>query len=300
MIFSFGAKMVEAPLDEYLQDPTKISNALRMAQGFFNLEGLITYADPTMMAEAAGCETQGDYPYSVNPLGKVPDDLDRRMAALPGTGRAAVAVEVIKRLNILLPDCILAARITGPVTLARELIGCEPAELIEHPDLLNQTAKGALAMVKAIGDVGIDILFVREEALPEVTPQTEKILKRCYSALWNTAKFYQIVPLLELEILSPVETPILSSIVDGLVIPSEIPPHTRGGRRKLCLSLPVPLLEEEPAKIRAYLEKHETLPGNDAKKIFLLTTSEEIPENIHKEHMIRGIQTVKQFLTIDG
>ena len=178
ILFSFGASMTDTPPAEYLHDPTKISNALRMVQGYFHLDGLFVYADPTALAEAAGCALEeGEFPPRVRALEPWPLDVAQRLAGLPQRGRVAVALEVAKRLNILLPDCLLAYVLTGPVTLARQLSGRGPAELLQGPDLLSDTTKGSLSVAKAMGDAGIDLLLVWEESLPELTPETKKILE---------------------------------------------------------------------------------------------------------------------------
>jgi hypothetical protein len=289
--------MVDTPLDQFLWDPTKISNALRLVQGYFHLDGLFVYADPTALAEAAGCDLEeGEYPPRVKALEPWPADAAQRLAAISQTGRVAVAVEVAKRLNILLPDCLLAYVLTGPFTLARQLSGRGPAELLQRPDLLSETTKGSLSVAKAMGDAGIDLLLVWEESLPDLTPENKKILGRCYSPLWNTARFYDLAPLLFVGDLPGGSVNSLSRFIDDLVVPAEVPPDLRGKNRRVSLSVPVGLLEKEPDEIRAFLEARGAVSKAEERKIFLLTTSKEIPESIHKERMIRGIMTVKEIL----
>jgi hypothetical protein len=297
ILFSFGASMTDTPLDQYLHDPTKISNALRMVQGYFQLDGLFVYADPTALAEAAGCALEeGEYPPRVKALDPWPADVAQRLAGLPQSGRVAVALEVAKRLNILLPDCLLAYVLTGPVTLARQLSGRNSAELLQKPELLSDTAKGSLSVAKSMGDAGIDLLLVWEESLPELTPENRKILGRCYSPLWNTARFYDLAPLLFVADLPGEAVNSLSRFIEDLVVPAEVPPDLRGKSKRVSLSVPVGLLEKEPEEIRNFLKTQGAVPQAEERKILLLTTSKEIPESIHKERMIRGIKTVKEIL----
>jgi hypothetical protein len=297
LIFSFGAVFEDMPLREFLGNPTKLSNTLRTIQNYFQVDGVVCYADTTVLAESLGCRLIDDsYPPVLEPLREVPDDFEARLIELPRTGRVATAIEVTKRLNILLPDSILLCLVPGPVTLAGELVGQSSDEVLNHPDLLGQMAKASLTFTKALGDGGIDIVVIREETLPLLDDETAKVLGRCYTPIWNTAKFYEISPLLMIEKFLPENIDRLQKIVDGIIFPADYVSESLPKAKKLSFALPVSLLEKEHEEIEAFLARKGITGAAESSQLFLVTTDREVPKNIHKEFMIRGIQTIKDLM----
>ena len=297
IIFSFGCVLEDMPFKEFLGDPTKVSNALRTIQNYFHVDGVVCYADKILMAEALGCHPHWSVsPPSIEPLTKIPEELESRIGTALQEGRLNTAVEVTKRLNALLPDTILMCSVSGPLTLARQLAGISPLEVFDHRDLLGQATKAILAFSKALGNVGIDLLLFSEEELPPLDERSLKALRRCYSPIWNTAKFYNISPLLTVERFSVQNVGPLSTIVDGLVLPATGSFEKLEQLTRRSFALPVSLLEQEPEKIEAFLSRSAI--GGTAKfpSFFLLTTDSEVPKTINKEFMIRGVQTVRDFL----
>src|SRR5215472_9313959 len=54
IVFSLGAKVESLPLRTYLENPTKITNALRQIRGQLRTDGVTCYFDPLLEAEALG------------------------------------------------------------------------------------------------------------------------------------------------------------------------------------------------------------------------------------------------------
>lgn len=294
LIFSFGAALEDLPLEEFLRDPTKISNTLRLIQNYFQVDGVVCYGDCTILAEALGCRVSMDeYPPVVEPLPEWPGDLEDRLARLAASGRVATALEVTKRLNILLPESILVGLAPGPISVAHQLSGLAVPELLERPEFLGFATKASLTYAKALGDAGIDSLIITEKVLPPLEDETAKVITRSYAPIWNTAKFYDLFPLLMVEQFAPEDAARLQRFVDGLVFPAEAPPESRGKVKRLSLSLPVSLLEQSPGEIESFLREREIAGGA---KVFLVTTDREVPQSINKELMIRGIHTVRDCL----
>jgi hypothetical protein len=297
LIFSFGAALEDMPLKEFLRDATKLSNTLRTLQNYFQVDGIVCYADTTVLAESLGCRLSNDrYPQVVEPLGRFPEDFEARLAELPQVGRVATAIEVTKRLNILLPDSILLCLVPGPVTLASQLIGRPSVELLNHREILEMAAKASLILTKALGDGGIDIVVIREETLPLLDEETTKILSRCYAPIWNTAEFYDLSPLLMIGEFLPENTDRLHKLVDSIVFPADNVPETLHKAKKLSFALPVSLLEKDHEEIEAFLAKKGISDAAEASRLFLVTTDHEVPKSIHKEFMIKGIQTIRDLL----
>lgn len=294
LIFSFGAALEDVPIEEFLGDPTKISNTLRLIQNYFQVDGVVCYGDCTILAEALGCRVSMDaYPPSVEPVPEWPGDLEDRLARLAESGRVATALEVTKRLNILLPESILVGLAPGPVTVAHQLTGLPIPELPDRAEFVSFATKASLKFAKALGDAGIDSLIITEQVLPALGDETAKVLTKSYAPIWNTAKFYDLSPLLMVEQFAPGDAARLARIVDGLVLPSEVPSESRSKVKRLSLSLPVSLLEQRPEEIESFLQERGI---SAASKVFLVTTDREVPHSINKELMISGIQTVRDCL----
>jgi hypothetical protein len=300
LIFSFGATLVDMPLDDFLEDPTKISNTMRLIQSHFQSDGAVCYADCTVLARSLGCSAaMGEYPPAVEPLAEWPGDFDQRIQALPQTGGIATALEVTHRLNVLLPDAILVAMVPGPLKLLTQLTGDSGEGLLQQTERLAVAARAGLTFAKALGEAGIDILVVMEDNILSRADQGAKVLSRCYTPIWNTAKFYDVVPLLMLKDFLPDDATRLGRIIDGVIVPIDVLDAAKRGKR-LSVSLPVSLLEQEPVQIEAVLAGAKILEDLESAKLFLVTTQGEVPVNINKEFMIRGIQTIRDVLGRHG
>jgi len=283
-------------LDDFLQDPTKISNTMRLIQNHFQGDGTVCCADHTVLARTLGCNAEmGKYPPLVKPLSAWPADLEQRIQALSHGVGVAIALEVTRRLNILLPEAILVGMITGPIKLLAQLTGESGEALVQRPERLATAGRATLTFAKALGEAGIDILIVLDEQIPSLTDQYVKTVSRCYTPIWNTAKFYEVVPLLMLEDFPAQDTTRFAPVVDGVVVPIDAVQSRKRGRN-LSVSLPVSLLEEKPEAIERALVGTAIFDDLVSEKLFLVTTEGEIPPHINKEHMIRGIQTIRDFL----
>lgn len=300
LIFSFGAKLEDLPVDVFLNDPTKLSNSLRTIQNYFQVDGVVCYGDDTVLAEILGKMDPASLMSTPVPTSKKGfEELESRIAGIAEKGRVATALEVAKRLNILLPDTIIMGVVPGPVKLASQITGLSSGDLISEQDLLVQTTKATLTFARALGETGIDMLMVREDALPLIDSKSLRLLTRCYSPLWNTAKYYGFHAfLMPGELLTENVAP-LKKIVDGIIFPAGTDPETWQKFKKISFSLPVSLLEKEQDEIESFLSEGGILDALNSSRLLLVTTDKEVPETIHKEYMIRGIRVVRDFLNKD-
>lgn len=300
-IFSFGAALEEMSIEEFLDDPTKISNTLRMIQNFFQVDGVFCYADSTVLAEALGCNiSKHSYPPTVRPLSDDVENLNAKMGGLTQGGRIATVLEVTKRLNILLPECVIVGLVTGPLTLAGQLSGRKGSAVFEYSDLLGSASKASLIFSKALGETGIDVLMMYEKSFPLLDDNSAKAIAKLYAPIWNTAKFYDIKSLLMVEEFLPENMPLLRRVTEGLVFPLELTSDSWQKVRKPSLSLPFSLLEKEPNEIESFLKNFRVLNESESSNFFMLTTDSEVPASINKEFMIRGIQTIRDLLKRDA
>ncbi len=297
LIFSFGAVLEDLSIDRFLNDPTKISNTLRTIQGYFKVDGVVPYADTTLLAESLGCDVStATYPPRVSPWKEWPDNMEERIANLTEASRVSTALEVNRRLDSLLPESILVGLVTGPLTLSGQLTGMPAHEILERPELLTAAAKASLTLTKAISETGVDILIVHETEIPLQKSDAGKVIGRSYAPIWNTAKFYDVLPLLMVERFPTEDAAALGRAVDGLLYPAGALGSLAKKPKKLSLTLPVELLESGPDEIEAFLTRGEFAAVLQSAKVFLVTTDREVPETVNKERMIRSVQTIRDTL----
>jgi hypothetical protein len=206
IIFSHGARIEGMPLDAFLTNPTKISNALRQIRGRVRADGVTCYFDALLEAEALGAtvERAGDqggrtlrWPRPSR-AGELPPGLRSPEEAAKG-GRVGVAVEVIKRLKaILRDDCLLMAGVSGPYTLAAQFLGADgsrPALDFSSP-ALDLAADTMTAIARALLEAGATAIIIHEETLPVLSGQAASDWASRLGTTINIVRFYQALPVL--------------------------------------------------------------------------------------------------------
>jgi len=294
LIFSFGAVLEDLPLEVFCHDPTKVSNALRTIHEYFGTDGIFTYGDEQLLPACVGflCGCPGSTKVTPDRL----CDVENSLEDIFKHGRLPIALDVTKRLQILLPETLLAGLLTGPVTLATRLTGLSAAEVLMHPKLISVSTKAALMFARALGDVGIDILIISEDTLPPLDADPARILTRAYSPIWNTAAYYGYPALLMLREFARENVAPLRRIVDSLVFPANMEPEVWRQFRKVSFSIPVSLMERPPEEIVASLARSGIGEAMGTSSLLLVTTDGEIPADVDKESMIRGVQAVRDHL----
>lgn len=280
-----------------MRDPTKITNALRSLQGFYGLRGVTCYSDPTLEAEALGCELDWtDYPPQITKRPSIDSITKSRVDSIVESGRIPIVLEVIKRLNIMLSDVILLVTITGPLTLARYLSGDESSA--PDREILNLAASVTLELTRSFGEAGLDIPLIREEQLQEWTDETIPSLKRIYAPIWNTARFYGMQPILSVKKAETDKIPYLYQVADCVTVNDS---HLLSDKsvKRVAFTLPVDSLADSPEAIRTRLEKDLPESQLETGKIVIATTDEEIPLDIDREALIAGMKTVQAYVGPD-
>jgi len=207
IVFRHGARVENVPLPAFLTNPTKISNALRQIRGRLRADGVTCYFDPLLEAEALGGAVRWDaedQPPSFHwprtaAAGHLPDGL-RSPDEAAKSGRVGVAVEVIRRLkSVLRDDCLLTAGITGPFTLAAQLIQLEDDGLLSAPDIssaLDLASNTISSVAKALLEAGAGVIFIREEMLPSLSADDASDWASRLATTINIIRFYQALPVL--------------------------------------------------------------------------------------------------------
>lgn len=201
IIFNLGAKIGNIPLPAYLANSTKITNAQRQIRARLRSDAVSCYFDPHLAAEALGATIE--WPASDEPPTlhwphtlRTPDQAAKHP-------RVRVAAEVIERLKSLLRDePLLQAGISGPLTLAAQLTQQSGRESIDRDNLPEAAIELAAATITQIAsklvEAGAHVIFVREEILPQLTPQTAEAWAATLAPAVNIIRFYQALPVLQI------------------------------------------------------------------------------------------------------
>ena len=201
IIFALGAKIENTPLPAYLTNPTKISSAQRQIRARVHSDGVSCYFDPNLEAEALGATIEwptNDAPPKLH----WPQNL-RSPEEAAKHPRVAVAAEVIHRLKSLLRDePLLLAGVSGPFTLATHLQQSAGRESIRSDDLPDSAVELAAATITQVAtklvEAGANVIFISEEILPTLTPQTAEVWASTLAPAINIIRFYQALPLLQI------------------------------------------------------------------------------------------------------
>lgn len=201
IIFSLGARLENLPLREFQSNPTKITNALRQIRSVLKVDGVTCYFDPYLEAEALGCKREwladGSCRLIPPPFSNT-DDLRRQLTSpdsLADKGHIQVACQVIQRLKVMLKDePALISHVTGPFTLATQLLGGATAEA--PLDAVEFAAEATAAVSKSFLEAGADVVVLREDCLPEFSPETCRWYASLLAPIANVIRFYEALPVL--------------------------------------------------------------------------------------------------------
>ena len=210
IVFALGAKIENLSFRAYLDNPTKISNALRQIRTQLKTDGVACYFDPLLEAEALGGAPHWDetnqtrsirWPESAQ-KGELPTRL-RSAEEAANSQRVRAAVEVIRRLNSLLRDePLLMAGVSGPFTLAARLTGIDPDAMHQGQEpsepALELAAAAITKIASAFVEAGANLIFIYEEVLPSLSPDKCQNWASLLSPLFNIVRFYEALPVLQI------------------------------------------------------------------------------------------------------
>jgi len=117
--------------------------------------------------------------------------------------RVRAAVEVIRRLNSLLRDePLLMAGVSGPFTLAARLMGIGPGSMRQGQEpsepALEIAAAAITKITSALVEAGANLIFIREEGLPSLSPEKCQNWASLLAPLFNIVRFYEALPVLQI------------------------------------------------------------------------------------------------------
>ena len=210
IVFALGAKIENLSFRAYLDNPTKISNSLRQIRTQLRTDGVACYFDPLLEAEALGGTPHWDETNQTRSIrwaesgqkGELPARL-RSPEEAANSPRVRAAVEVIRRLNSLLRDePLLMAGVSGPLTLAARLTGIDPGAMRQGQEpsepALEVAATAITKITSALVEAGANLIFIREEALPSLSPEKCQNWASLLAPLFNIVRFYEALPVLQI------------------------------------------------------------------------------------------------------
>ena len=184
--------------------------------------------------------------------------------AVLGHPRVACALEVCRRLKTRASDdVLLSGLLTGPHTLAVRLAGQGYST-----DLLERCVRLQLALCRAFGEAGIDVIFVLEERLPKT--EWSSVL----APIIKVIRFYQVLPVMLFPKLINAKGPVLpTDAISALPEASALTPTL-------------------PAQLLSPSIEHWSLPETPG--MALLTSAGEIPLNCDIPLLRASCQRLRQ------
>lgn len=208
IVFSLGARVENLALRAFLSNPTKICNAQRQIRGRLPADGVTCYFDPFLEVEALGAvlrwESDNQPPVVCWPRppvkGELPEGLRSPEEAVKA-GRIGVAAEVIRRLSSLLrDDALLMAGVSGPFTLASQLLQWGEHEMASADDVPFSALELAMAMVmqtvSVLVEAGAHVILIHEDVLPRLSAESADDWATRLSPALNIIRFYGALPAL--------------------------------------------------------------------------------------------------------
>jgi hypothetical protein len=208
IVFSLGAKVESLSLRAFLCNATKITNSLRQFRTHLRPDGIACYFDPHLEAEALGATLQyvaEDHPPALqwphqSEAGELPERL-RSPEDAAQSPRVTVAVEVIQRLKSLLRDeRLLCAGVSGPFTLAAQLLALRPTDAPPREDFSDVALELAAATITQIAtkfvEAGANIIFIQENIFPVLSAGHCDAWAESLAPAFNIIRFYAGLPVL--------------------------------------------------------------------------------------------------------
>lgn len=207
ILFALGARMESLSLHDFQKNPTKVANALRQIRGVLKVDGITCYFDPLLEVEALGCrrEWQEDGSCLVAvPAFSTVADLRQQLNSpdsLAHKGLIPVACEILRRTKTMLKDePALMIRVTGPVSLARQLAASSPDLVgsnssLPH-DLVQFAAEVTAAVSRSFAEAGADVILLAEDLMSELAPDSSEWYPSLLAPVVNIVRFYEALPVL--------------------------------------------------------------------------------------------------------
>src|SRR5512143_790779 len=181
-VFGLAARLNGYRIRDYVRDGGVIAESQLAARAELGYDILFAFADLSVEAEALGCVLQFEadaYPSVKRPcLRDAKDALEMTVPDAAKDGRMPVVLDACRRLReSVRDDCVIAACVMGPVSIASQIMGLEPFLYLladssqEAERVLDITEKVALVYGTALMRAGAHCPVVFDPiASPAVMP----------------------------------------------------------------------------------------------------------------------------------
>jgi uroporphyrinogen decarboxylase len=182
IILGAAAKLQGFTVKDYAADGELMAKCQWELWQQLGTDGVFVGADNSLEAESLGTNLfypPDDYPYLNKPLLNRPGE--QNLLVLPDPVRDGRLPELVKACQILReklgPKAVIVAKVTGPLTIAGQLLGLEKLlfALADTPDqaasLVTFTSKVSKKIALALADHGADVIMLMDPvASPAVVP----------------------------------------------------------------------------------------------------------------------------------
>lgn len=288
-VCTFAAKLEQVTVPDMLSDPGLLSTALLNSQELLGYDAITVVFDPTLEAEACGCEIAwpdaGDaLPLVVShpfPGGTGMEKID--LSGLEKQGRLPACLEAFKRINILRGKQVaLLGMVTGPVTLARHLYGENLAADLKQGKVEAVKAVAAagsigLKMCRTYCELGADVIAINDKMLGPADAAVLLAAAAPLKSIWNVIRFYNARSLMLTTDCPPENIrPVTDLQADGVALGTGMDNAAllqAAGRKTCCgLSLPTAVLNKAVDAVTP-----ADIPAADNRRGWFITSDGEIP-----------------------
>lgn len=295
---TFAAKLEQIQVEDMLSDPGLLSTALLNSQELFGYDAIVTIFDPSLEAEACGCEIEwsedhGSLPQVVSHpfTGSIGfENLD--IQNLEKRGRIPVFVEAIKRITLMRGKRVaIMGMVTGPFTLARQLVGEGLTDDLqrgsgEATKVLTVAGSIALKLCRTYCELGVDVIVINDEMLGKMDAGAYTTVATPLKSIWNVARFFDVRSLVLTSGVSPEKaSPIIDLQADGVSLGTNVDTialQKIAAERKVCYGLSIPTAV---LNIPAEAIKLSEIPSIENRKGCFITTDGEVPYTTSVETM---------------
>jgi len=307
LLFALGTRLENLLFQNFKTNPTKISDALRQIRSVLKVDGVTCYYDPFLEAEALGCRCDRREDGScilTPPSFTITAELRDRLKSsdvLSREGAVPVACEVIRRVKSMLRDePALMVRVTGPLTLAQQLVGESNLEDARLPgrELIKFAAETTASVCKSFVEAGSDLVLLTEDAVPALNAEASQWYCSLLAPINNAIRFYEALPVL---LLSRISDATLAVLLDEgpecLLCPplsSDVFACAPGGHSTRLMGVNVPA--EAFASASHHLHAAMTSLGDLRERPCLITSATDIAIGTDMKTLTANLSAIRGYL----
>ena len=307
-VCSFAARLEQVTVKNMLSDAGVLSRSLINAQKLFGYDAIVNIFDPTLEAEACGCEVkwfdENSLPTITNhPLGEGKSIWGLNTSDIEKKGRIPEVLEATKRLTIIKgKDVAIGAIITGPLSLARYLRGDAFLDKIKQGDeeaeeLVEETGSICLRLCRAYCELGIDFIVITEEILGKLEPEYFQVIASPLQSIWNVVGYYNVHSIILGKGCSEKHVESVFDLgADGVALSGDIDYHQmkeKAFEKNRCFGIIIPDSKFTQPDVQPENEDYKF--EQSVKKGLFLSTEWELPYTTDVNNMHRIMRDIREY-----